>query len=259
MTGPTLSSVHVPNTEWEKADSHTPPEAVRNNAKRGLELREEYGRGGLDTNEAGEAGIGSGVARARDLSGDGGISTDTARRMVAFFNRHEKNKDTPPSEGNGQIAWLLWGGDAGRRWAEGIVEGAETKKGFDFSLPIVKLDLDKRLVYGWASVVSENGQPLIDRQGDIIQPDELVQAAQRFISESRTALAMHEGSPKGEVVESIVFTDDVQKALGINLGKVGWFIVMKIHDDDVWAKAKAGELTAFSIGGKAKAKKVEHA
>lgn len=38
--------------------------------------------------------------------------------MRAFFDRHESNKDTPPEEGNGKIAWLLWGGDAGRRWAE---------------------------------------------------------------------------------------------------------------------------------------------
>jgi hypothetical protein len=255
MTGPTISDVHTPSTDWEKADSHVPPEAVRNNAKRGLEMREQYGRGGLDTQEAGEEGIGSGVARARDLSDGDGVSTDTLRRMVAFFNRHEGNKDTPPSEGNGQIAWLLWGGDAGRRWAESILNSME-KKGFDFSMPVVKIDDSKRLVYGWASVVSENGQAVVDRQGDLIDPDELVQAAHRFISESRTAMAMHDGPPRGEVVESMVLTTEVQKALGIDLGKVGWFIAMKIHDDEIWARAKAGELTAFSIGGKAKAEKI---
>jgi hypothetical protein len=40
--------------------------------------------------------------------------------MVAFFNRHEKNKDTPPEKGNGMIAWYLWGGDPGRKWAEKV-------------------------------------------------------------------------------------------------------------------------------------------
>ena len=40
------------------ADGFTPPQAVRNNAKRGLELRREFGRGGTEV----------GVARARDLS-----------------------------------------------------------------------------------------------------------------------------------------------------------------------------------------------
>jgi hypothetical protein len=37
--------------------------------------------------------------------------------MSAFFARHEKNKSTD----KGRIAWLLWGGDAGRSWANKIV------------------------------------------------------------------------------------------------------------------------------------------
>ena len=40
------------------ADGFVPPQEVRNNAKRGLELRAKYGRGGTEV----------GVARARDLS-----------------------------------------------------------------------------------------------------------------------------------------------------------------------------------------------
>lgn len=39
---------------------------MRNNAKKFLKLREEYGRGSLSTQEASEQGIGSGIARARD-------------------------------------------------------------------------------------------------------------------------------------------------------------------------------------------------
>ena len=101
--------------------SYTPPEDVRNSAKRGLELRHKYGRGGLTNAEASQEGIGSGVQRASNLSNGSALSLDTIRRMHAFFERHEKNKDTPPEEGNGKIAWLLWGGDAGRRWAAGIL------------------------------------------------------------------------------------------------------------------------------------------
>jgi hypothetical protein len=100
--------------EMEKAESHTPPKSVQAAASRGLKLREEYGRGGTQT----------GISRARDLSGGKGIPLETIRRMKAFFDRHEKNKNTPPEEGNGKIAWLLWGGDAGRTWAEGIVNAA---------------------------------------------------------------------------------------------------------------------------------------
>lgn len=95
-----------------------PPEGVQKAALRGLALRKQYGRGGLTTQQAGAQGIGSGVARASSLANGKELSPDTIRQMVAFFSRHEKNKDTPPEEGNGQIAWLLWGGDPGRTWAE---------------------------------------------------------------------------------------------------------------------------------------------
>lgn len=91
--------------------SFRPPQAVADAAKRGLELREEFGRGGTAV----------GIARARDLSNRKNIPIETIRRMKAFFDRHVGNKDTPPEEGNGKIAWLLWGGDPGRRWAESIL------------------------------------------------------------------------------------------------------------------------------------------
>lgn len=109
--------LNVKESRLVEAIDLTPPAAVQKAAMRGLMLRRKYGRGGLDTRQAGAQGIGSGVARARDLASGKAVSPQTIRRMVAFFARHEANKDTPPEEGNGKIAWLLWGGDAGRAWA----------------------------------------------------------------------------------------------------------------------------------------------
>jgi hypothetical protein len=104
----------------------TPPEAVQKAAMRGLMLRRKYGRGGLDTNEAGEQGIGSGVARATTLASGKAVSLDTIRQMVAFFARHEKNLDTPPEKGNGMIAGLLWGGRPGMEWANSVKRRMDT-------------------------------------------------------------------------------------------------------------------------------------
>ncbi len=89
-----------------------PTESMANNAKRGLELRRKFGRGGTAV----------GVARARDLSNRTELSPDTVLRMYSFFSRHEvdkKGKDFNNSErpSNGKIAWLLWGGDSGYSWA----------------------------------------------------------------------------------------------------------------------------------------------
>lgn len=98
----------------------SPPKGAREAAARGLRMRREAPKskkGGLSTAEAGKQGIGSGVARATQLSKGGNVSPRVVRQMAAFFARHEKNKGTP----KGRIAWLLWGGDAGRSWANKVV------------------------------------------------------------------------------------------------------------------------------------------
>jgi hypothetical protein len=102
------------------ADGHVPPQAVRNNAKRGLELRKKHGRGGTEI----------GVARARDLSNGAALSLDTIKRMNSYFARHEVDKKGEGwgVDSAGYIAWLLWGGDAGRSWARGITNREETKE-----------------------------------------------------------------------------------------------------------------------------------
>jgi hypothetical protein len=47
--------------------------------------------------------------------------------MSAFFSRHEKNKSGGENDA-GYIAWLLWGGDAGRAWANRIIKMVESRK-----------------------------------------------------------------------------------------------------------------------------------
>lgn len=108
--------------------SHVPPASVRANAARGLELRREHGRGGLSPQEAHKQGIGSGVTRASNLASGKAVSTETVKRMHAYFSRHQKDKQgqgyhagEPGYPSAGLIAWLLWGGDAGKAWADSIV------------------------------------------------------------------------------------------------------------------------------------------
>lgn len=95
----------------------TPTDGMVEEAERGLEWREEYGRGGTEV----------GVARARDISNRRELSFDTVKRMVSYFARHEVDKQgqgwSPGEEGYpsaGRIAWALWSGDPGRTWANNI-------------------------------------------------------------------------------------------------------------------------------------------
>lgn len=116
-------------------------------------------------------------------------------------------------------------------------------------VPICKVDEDQQIVYGWASVIEEGGKVVQDYQGHIITEPELVRAARDFMANYRQGKVMHAGDAKGGIVESIVFTKDLQAALGIDLGKVGWFIGYHVEDKDVWQSVKDGTYSAFSIGG----------
>jgi hypothetical protein len=114
--------VGTSDTSTKAADSYTPPAGVQAQAKRGLALRSEFGRGGTSV----------GIARARDLSNGKGMSRDTIMRMVSFFARHAVDKrpdwSNPSKPTNGYIAHLLWGGDAGRSWANTIAKRIKAGK-----------------------------------------------------------------------------------------------------------------------------------
>jgi hypothetical protein len=101
----------------DRAESFTPTAAMRTEAQRGLDWRRQFGRGGTEI----------GIARARDIAGGKNLPLETVNRMVSFFARHEVDKQaegfSPGEDGypsNGRIAWALWGGDAGKSWAENI-------------------------------------------------------------------------------------------------------------------------------------------
>jgi hypothetical protein len=113
---------------------------------------------------------------------------------------------------------------------------------------IAKLDDERHVVWGWASVYAEKGQVVTDHQDDQLDEDTVVTAAHEFIRNERIGKMMHAGEQVGEIVESIVFTKDLQKALGIDLGKEGWLIGMHVSDPAVWSRVKSGELKSFSIG-----------
>jgi hypothetical protein len=120
-----------------------------------------------------------------------------------------------------------------------------------------KFDDDKRLAFGWASVVELNGQPVIDRQGDVIAIDEIEKASYDYMLNSRVGGRMHERTFDdrpvhiSDVVESVVFTPEKCTAMGISKELSGrWWLGMKVREDDDWQRVKKGEWTGFSIHGR---------
>ncbi|MES2493455.1 MAG: hypothetical protein V4579_09280 [Pseudomonadota bacterium] len=87
---------------------------MRAAARRGLRLREKFGRGGTDV----------GVRRAHQIANGDDISMADVKSMHSYFARHAVDQQTATHRWNsntdpsaGFIAWLLWGGDAAREWA----------------------------------------------------------------------------------------------------------------------------------------------
>ena len=109
----------------------TPPQGARDAAKRALEVRE--------TKPPSQRGMTPvGIARARDLQNGVKFSPDSARRMKAFFDRHEVDKkgSTWDEQGKGWQAWNGWGGDAGYAWARKVVGQMESRDNKELARPV---------------------------------------------------------------------------------------------------------------------------
>lgn len=176
-------------------------------------------------------------------------SGGTARGIVRQIVRDGKVPDIPV-EINGTeddpAARIELLDDEGKPRKEYVGHKVSTLRKSD----VIKLDEEERMVYGWASVITENGEPVIDRQGDVIKAPALTKAVTKFMEEVRVGKAMHEGEQIGQVIHSWPVTDEISKSVGIESNREGWLVAFKVHDENIWKKVKSGELSAFSIGGK---------
>lgn len=129
------------------------------------------------------------------------------------------------------------------------------KDEFGVTFRVAKADEDRQQIFGWASVVLKDGQLVIDKQGDMIMPETLEDAAYDFLLSDGKHGHMHKLIGTGRPIESMVFTLEKQKALDIVVKDqdghqiVGWWLGFQVDDPNVWAMHKRGELPDFSIGG----------
>ncbi len=92
------------------------PDAVKNNAKRGLELNEKVNN---------KCATQVGKIRATQLAQGKPISEETIKRMYSYLSRAGEYYDEGNTEACGTISYLLWGGKAGLRWAESKLKELE--------------------------------------------------------------------------------------------------------------------------------------
>lgn len=148
-----------------------------------------------------------------------------------------------------------------------MVSSIKDNTSFAMIVPITKIDTDKHHVFGWANVSQEwdtfEGKTvlksIIDRQNDMVDPDDLEKMAYRFTKMYRDGGEMHVKKSSATMIESMVFTIEKQQALNIPEGivPIGWWIGFEISDDKAWEGVKSGVYTAFSIEGSARREEVE--
>ena len=102
-----------------KAESYKDyPQAVSNNAKRGIELNKKVNN---------KCATQVGKVRAQQLANKEPVSVQTIKRMYSYLSRAEVYYEKGDQQDCGYISYLLWGGKAGKRWAESKLKEIENK------------------------------------------------------------------------------------------------------------------------------------
>lgn len=115
---------------------------------------------------------------------------------------------------------------------------------------------EKRQAFGWASIVTKDGSPVVDRQGDYIDINDLEDAAYRYVHKSRVGGDMHRRNGEAphhvsDMIESVVFTPEKIEKMGLPSDfPQGWWVGYQIHDEDTWQEVRKGGRTGFSIHGR---------
>ncbi|APF20391.1 hypothetical protein Calab_1460 [Caldithrix abyssi DSM 13497] len=113
------------------------------------------------------------------------------------------------------------------------------------TVPILKVDAEKRMVYGIVYAPNEE-----DAHGDFMTAEEIEKAAHNFMKARRTTNIdkQHDyEADEGFVAESWI----VRKGdpLFPNEPEGAWGVGIKVENDETWEQIKNGEITGISMGG----------
>lgn len=217
-----------------------PTDGMKSEAKRGLDWREEFGRGGTAT----------GLARARQLSAGGELSPEDVIEMAAWKARHETYRSSPgwsPGEeeypSNARISHALWGLPAGDGWIDQKRKQLDRIDEEDKGMTDMQV---RAFAGGVTKAVGERqvrvvvSTPTVDRSGDIVEVAGIDLTAYR---KNPVVLYQHDhDEPVARCIEI-----DLK---GAALEALVQFPPEKTAEksDEVYGLIKAGVINAASIG-----------
>ena len=178
--------------------------------------------------------------------------------------------DAGQAGGNSKLGYGVAAG-LGAAGGYGVARGVDSllnpkesyAKSVDGYAEFSKVDSDKRQVFGWASITHVNGDPVVDRQGDVVTLEEVEKSAYDYVVKSRVGGSQHKRDGDkpfhaADLIESFVVTEDKAKAMGLgdNVPQ-GWWVGFKVNDDNTWDKVKNGDVTGFSVHGRGKRQQID--
>lgn len=127
----------------------------------------------------------------------------------------------------------------------------------EYAVKVAKKDAARQIIGGWASVSTIGGKIVVDKQDDMIEPDELEKGFHEFVKSSRKHGEMHEFVGTGDLIACLTFTK-AKEAFGIFAKDLetgqpmeATWVEFKVEDPGTWSRIESGALREFSIGGRA--------
>lgn len=196
---------------WERRGNQedidfTPPEGVRNAAKRGLELHEE-GKSG--------SGLEAGTVRiARNLAAGKAVSPEQARKGNRFWARNERFLDEP-KDSPAYVSALLWGGRPGMSWYRKLYRQLEAREKRNVQMNVgnqVRVNVKTRVNQQMIRREKRNGRDVIivpsaTLPDDVIMnnikyPAEEIENSYRTLNQTPAPLG-HPQGPDGEFISAL--------------------------------------------------------
>jgi hypothetical protein len=178
--------------------------------------------------------------------------------MYSYLSRHEVDLQSSKSydDGCGKLMYDSWGGKSALSWAESKINSIEREKMLKQRF---QTDDEKRIVLGPAMIPDQKIFRK-DRNGDpyyvYFTAETIKMIAEKYMRNKYLDNndQMHDGKAVSDVYvfESWIKESEEDKSskYGYEDLPVGtWFVSMKVKNEDVWKKVKAGELNGFSVSG----------
>jgi putative serine protease XkdF len=126
---------------------------------------------------------------------------------------------------------------------------------------IEKVDEERGRFYGWAYVISKDGQQIVDHSGDVIDTPEartaLEDAFTKYVTDHRSGDLDHSTFGVSKLIEAAFITKEKAELMGMTTDREGMWVGYEIDRSTeagkkAWQLVKSGERAALSIVGRGK-------